>query len=203
MDFVNQSLNETTKIVKMEMTQAETRYAEAALAVFKRYGARKATMEEIAIEAGVSKPTLYATFRNKDAALAATIRFTMRTAILAVKEAWQGVDDLEVKLESYFELVVLSAYDTLRSAPDPDAFYTSIGESSAAALRETNSWETALLAEALSAFRMTGSDPERYASFVVTAATQAKHQISDRDQLLDFLSELKLSALAVVGVEPS
>lgn len=188
---------ENTKIVKMEMTEAETRYAAAALAVFKRYGARKATMEEIAAEAGVSKPTLYATFRNKDAALAATIRFTMRAALETLRQAWQDVDDLGDKLDRYFEIVILSAYDTLHSAPDTNTFYTSIGDASARALRDTNGWETALLAEALAASNLKDTSPERYASFVVTSATQAKHQMSDRDQLVVFLSDLKLSALAV------
>ena len=63
------------------MTESEQNFARAALEVFKRYGVRKATMEEIAQEAGVSKPTLYATFKNKDAALGASILLAKGAAL--------------------------------------------------------------------------------------------------------------------------
>ena len=181
----------------MEMTETEQRFAAAAMAVFNRYGPRKTTMEDIAAEAGVSKPTLYATFRNKDAALAAVIRLAKGTAVAAVREAWIGIDDLGDKLDRFFELLVIAVYDMLHNAPDASAFHNATGDASEDAIREATEWETALVTDALVSCALKGTTPDRYASFIVTATTQAKLQSPSREDLMGFLSELKLSVLAV------
>ena len=197
MIYVNVKFNENTKNVKMEMNETERKFATAAMAVFNRYGPRKATMEEIAAEAGVSKPTLYATFRNKDAALAAVIRLTKGAAVEAVRGAWIGIDDLGDKLDRFFDLLVVAVYDMLHSAPDASAFHSATGEASEEAIRETTAWETALIKDALLSCNLKGTTPDRYASFIVTTTTQAKLLSPSREELVRFLSELKLSVLAV------
>ncbi|MEX0347456.1 MAG: TetR/AcrR family transcriptional regulator [Rhizobiaceae bacterium] len=206
MKFVKVLLNENTKIVKLKMTESEKKYAAAALQVFKRFGVRKATMEEIALEAGVSKPTLYATFRNKDQALAATIRLAKEAAVETVRTSWQGADSLDRKLDLFFERLVVAGYDLLHNSPDADAFENAIGEFSGQAISATRKLEAELLAEAFSAHPAIanhGATPEQYATFVVTAAMQAKRQSNSRTDLLAFLSALKLSVLAVAGENES
>ena len=189
--------NESTKNVNMEMTETEQRFATAAMAVFNRYGPRKTTMEDIAAEAGVSKPTLYGTFRNKDAALAAVIRLTKGGAIAAVREAWGEIDDLGEKLDRFFDLLVLAVYDILNNAPDAAAFHNTTGQASEEAIRDTTAWETALLKEALGPCRLKGTTADRYASFIVTTTTHAKLHSPSREDLVALLSELKVSVLAV------
>ena len=184
------------------MTENEKKYAASALQVFKRFGVRKATMEEIALEAGVSKPTLYATFRNKDQALAATLHLAKEAAVDAVRTSWQGAASLDRKLDLFFERLVVAGYDLLHNSPDADAFENAIGEFSGQAISATRKLEAALLTEAFSAhptIAQHGATPEEYATFVVTAAMQAKRQSSSRADLLAFLSALKLSVLAVAG----
>ena len=44
---------------------------QAALAVFARYGFKRATMEDVASEAGISRPALYQSYENKAAIFAA------------------------------------------------------------------------------------------------------------------------------------
>lgn len=197
--FVNPPLNEITIIVNMEMTKSEQKFAMAALAMFQRFGVRKATMEEIAAEAGVSKPTLYATFRNKDAALAGSIRLAKGAAVTAVRDAWKGADDLGQKLDLFFDRLVVAGFDMLHSAPDANAFDTAIGEASKAAIRDTRAAEKALVTEALMDRPLIGTTPEAYADFIVTAAMQAKRQSESREDLLAFLAELKRSVLVVAG----
>lgn len=53
--------------------ETETRIRQAALAVFARMGFAAATMDCIATEAGVTKPTLYSYFDSKDALFAAVL----------------------------------------------------------------------------------------------------------------------------------
>lgn len=184
------------------MTENEKKFAKAALDVFKRFGVRKATMEEIAQEAGISKPTLYATFRNKDQALAGAIRLAKEAAVADVRASWNGVETLAEKLDLLFKRLVIAGFDMLHNSPDADAFENAIGEASSQAISETRRLETNLLAEAFSAcpeITSNGSSPTEYAAFVITSAMQAKRQSKSREDLLAFLKSLKLSVLAFSG----
>lgn len=202
MDIVKLSFNEYTEFVNMEMSETEQKFARAALAVFKRYGPRKATMEEIAAEAGVSKPTLYATFRNKDAALGAAIRLSQGAVLQEVREHWETADNLGSKLEIFFEKMVIAAFDMLHAAPDAAAFETAVGEASAAAIAQTREAEAQLLSDAMSScagLAKHGLSPDTFARFTVNAAMNAKRQATRREDLIDFLETLKKSVLIVAG----
>lgn len=202
MNFVKMVFNEKTKIVNMENTENEQRFAHAALAVFKRFGARKATMEEIAAEAGVSKPTLYATFRNKDAALAGAIRFSQGALLDKVREDWKSTPALGPKLDIFFEKLVIRGFDMLHGAPDASAFENAVGDASSAAIVETREAEILALAEAMkdsAGLARNGLNPESFARFTVNAAMNEKRQASQREDLIGFLETLKKCVLIVAG----
>src|ERR1700722_14853993 len=59
----------------------EERILSAALPVFGRYGFRKASMDEIARSADISRQGLYLNFANKDALFQAAIRQELATAL--------------------------------------------------------------------------------------------------------------------------
>jgi AcrR family transcriptional regulator len=64
----------------------------AALAVFARYGFKRASMEDIAQEAGVSRPALYLVYANKGAIFAALAHAMATRACEAATMAWpQGM----------------------------------------------------------------------------------------------------------------
>ncbi len=202
MNTVKLSFNEYTDFVNMEMSETEQKFARAALAVFKRYGVRKATMEEIAAEAGVSKPTLYATFRNKDAALGGAIQLSQGAVLQEVRELWDTADDLGPKLDIFFERLVVAGFDMLHAAPDAAAFETSVGEASAAAIAQTREAEAQLLSDAMSScagLAKHGLSPDTFARFTVNAAMNAKRQATSREELIEFLETLKKSVLIVAG----
>ena len=50
----------------MSKEEKRTRILEAAYGIFKRYGYRKTSMEDIALALGISRPSLYTHFKNKD-----------------------------------------------------------------------------------------------------------------------------------------
>jgi AcrR family transcriptional regulator len=60
----------------------------AAAAVFSRYGFKRASMEDIAREAGVSRPALYLRFANKAAIHAALAHAVAQRAIDGARAAW-------------------------------------------------------------------------------------------------------------------
>lgn len=60
----------------------------AAAQVFARYGFAKATMGDIAREAGISRPALYLLFANKEALFRALARAILDTGLEAAAAAW-------------------------------------------------------------------------------------------------------------------
>lgn len=200
MYFVKLLFNESTELVKMEMSETERKFATAALVVFKRFGVRKATMEEIAAEAGVSKPTLYATFRNKDAALGGAIRYAKGEALKDVTAAWAG-KSLPDKLDMFMDHLVLAGFDMLHAAPDPAAFENAVGEYSQAAIDATRASEVSAVASLFSSpknLQSLGADADSLAEFVVSSAMNAKLQAQSRSELENYLKVLRSLALRAI-----
>ena len=181
----------------MNLTETEQKYARAALAVFQRYGVRKATMEEIAAEAGVSKPTLYATIRNKDAALGVAIRFAKGAAIKAVEDEWAGAENLSRKMDIFFDRLVLAGFDMLHASPDASAFETALGDASKSAIAVTRQAEVDAVAQLIAQAKGLAKldiSPGAFASFFVASAMNAKRQAQSREELEDYLAVLKVLA---------
>ncbi|MEM1236275.1 MAG: helix-turn-helix domain-containing protein [Pseudomonadota bacterium] len=202
MYFVKSSFYDHTEFVKMEMSTSERNFAAAALAVFQRYGVRKATMEEIAAEAGVSKPTLYATFRNKDAALGGAIRLAKNAQLTAAQEAWTAAPTLSDQLDIFLDQLVLTGFDMLHNAPDAAAFENAVGEASAEAITVTRETEIDAVRALFDGQRMLathGLDAAGFARFFVDAAMNAKRLAQTRAELEDHLRTLKATALGLVN----
>ena len=200
MSLVKLLFNESTKFVNMEMTETEQKFAVAALAVFKRFGVRKATMEEIAAEAGVSKPTLYATFRNKDATLGAAIRYAKGEALRALIAGWAG-KPLPDKLDMFMDRLVLAGFDMLHAAPDPAAFENAVGEHSQTAINDTHAAEVAAVMELFATakgLKGLGADAHDLAAFIVSSAMNAKRQAKTRDELESYLKVLRVMSLRAI-----
>lgn len=61
---------------------------QAALAVFARYGFKRATMEDVASEAGISRPALYQSYENKAAIFAALAVALGQASCDAAEASW-------------------------------------------------------------------------------------------------------------------
>jgi AcrR family transcriptional regulator len=93
------------------------RLLDAALAVFARYGFRRASMGDIAAEAGVSRPALYLHFRSKSDVLHA-LAGVLRDRILAAATAgWQEGAPFADNLEATLLGKELDVFRLLRGAP--------------------------------------------------------------------------------------
>lgn len=188
------------KIVKMR-DETEDRLARAALAVFRRDGPKQTRMERIAAEAGLSKPTLYARFPSKDAALAGAIRLAQAEALRALEQAWSGAGDVPQKLDIFFDLLVLAGFDILHDAPDPAAFETALGAQSRAAIIASRTAQCAVLQRLFHEAgpgQPDGGGAQDLAEFVVTSALNAKRLAPDRAALERYLSVLKRATLGLL-----
>ncbi len=106
-----------------------TRIVKAALEVFLRYGYARTKMADIAHEAGLSRPTLYLTFPDKESVFRAVVEMTTGAKFTAIREGLPAIHDIEAKLSfaceiwgvQGLELVLAnpSAKDVLDSSYEP------------------------------------------------------------------------------------
>ena len=183
------------------MKETEKKLVQAAIRVFVRYGVRKTTMSDIATEAGVSRQTVYATFGNKNNVLAAAIGFLSDIRLEEVKAKWTELDDLGDKLDAYFEIAVIPAYDLIRQSPEADEMIGGYNEEGKAAFRAARERRSAAMARVLAPYadqiEKSGQSVDDFAKFFVITSTNFKYAVTDRDELLLMLRSLKVAVLAV------
>jgi len=98
------------------MAKREEAVMEAAAGLFLRHGFRKASMDEIARAAGVSKPTLYAHFADKDALFAAVCDHVGQKMLAVAAAAQEGATLLE-RVNGILAAKFTVTFELLRQSP--------------------------------------------------------------------------------------
>jgi AcrR family transcriptional regulator len=98
-------------------TAQRKRVLDGARTVFARYGFRKATMEDIAREAGVSRPALYQWFDGKRAVFQALAELVAAEALSAADAAWPEAAGLAEGLPAAILAKDLPLYRLLHASP--------------------------------------------------------------------------------------
>lgn len=184
-------------------TETEKKFIDAAVRIFLRYGVRKSTMSDIAAEAGVSRPTLYASYRSKDEILAASIRDMSEASLNRAMTAWETCDLLGEKLDAYFQATIIPAYEMLESAVDADDLMSGHNAAGKAAILEGQIAKRKAMMTILQPHKAkiekSGQTVSQLAHFIVVTSTCFKYSAQDKDDLLDLLASLKTSVLAITG----
>lgn len=120
------------------MTEREKQIAAAALRVFSRYGVKRATMNDVAEEAGVVRQTLYNVFPNKDEVLRGTIRYFSQQQIDLVTAGWRPEAGLAGNLDLMFQHLVSDIWDAIQSSPDAAEFEQGFNEAGRAELEQVH-----------------------------------------------------------------
>jgi AcrR family transcriptional regulator len=89
----------------------------AAITVFARYGFAKATMGDIAREAGVSRPALYLLFANKEALFQTLTQSLLEQALSAAETAWTPGAPAHPGLHDALLAKELPIFRLLKSSP--------------------------------------------------------------------------------------
>lgn len=92
------------------MDAKERKITDAAIRLFHRHGYRKVTMSDIAADAGMSRPSLYASFANKEAIFAALMDDHAAVHAADAREQVAGLARLRDRLESLFEIWILQPF---------------------------------------------------------------------------------------------
>lgn len=184
-------------------TKKEQQIAAAALRVFSRYGLKRATMNDVAEEAGVVRQTLYNVFANKDEVIHGTLVFYTNALRQTTRDAWDGVDDLPTKLDLLFEHYVLASWDAVRATPDAGDLESGNHAAAHRAMCVAGEAMEAMLCELFaphaSAIERNGQTLPDIAAFVNAALMGLKHGIDDRAALVRHLAALKAMILLIVA----
>jgi AcrR family transcriptional regulator len=98
--------------------EKESRVLTAAMTVFLRHGYRRVTMQDIAEEAGISRPALYLIYPNKEEIFKATARRLADESLAGIRDGLKRFPSVEGKLNFAFELWTVHAFELMRASPD-------------------------------------------------------------------------------------
>jgi AcrR family transcriptional regulator len=89
----------------------------AALAVFARYGFKRVSMEDIALEATMSRPALYLIYPNKAAIFTGLAKAMADRACALCDEAWPQTESFETGLARAAIVLNLDAWRLIKGSP--------------------------------------------------------------------------------------
>ncbi|MDP0492129.1 MAG: helix-turn-helix domain-containing protein [Verrucomicrobiota bacterium JB023] len=100
--------------------EKESQILDAALEVFLRYGFKKATMGDIAKKAGMSRPSLYLVFSNKEDIFRAAITRKEEEFCEDTERKLQQQSGLQERLYTVLETWLLEPYEMIRTSPESE-----------------------------------------------------------------------------------
>jgi len=174
------------KICYSSAMDRKTQLLEAATKVFFKYGASKARFGDIAKEAGVSRPTLYAAFEDKDAILVATIHHVAQQFVTTINNQIADKVTMEERLALFTRITVVEPYQLIQKSKDAADILTGHNEAGRQAIRETLELKSILLMKILAPFFNDAYEEdvivEQCRTFV-HSSSGLKNTVADDDEL--------------------
>ncbi|WP_421724320.1 TetR/AcrR family transcriptional regulator [Bauldia sp.] len=187
------------------MTETEDKIVEAAIRVFVRYGARKASMADIASNAGVSRQTLYDLFGAKDELIRASIRSVTDQSLARVRERLGRCATLAEKLDAYFDETIVKSFELLETAGDPEDLISGHNAAGKDEIDRSHQRHEALIAELLDDYRdpieASGQSVADVAHLIVTVAMGFKTGARSRADLDGLIGSFKIAVLTIVDAK--
>ncbi len=188
------------------MSGRREQIVKAAVSVFSRYGVKRATMNDIAEEAGVSRQTLYNLFDGKDDLLRATVRQYADNALRSIEAECAEMSDLGEKLDVVFERLVVVPWERVHATPHGDEILSGFRD---AARNEVASAEIryvavleAMLEPRADRLSTAGLSAKQICDLMMVSWYGARHKARDREHLLALLASLKAIVLHVAEPDP-
>ncbi|MBL9042601.1 MAG: TetR/AcrR family transcriptional regulator [Myxococcales bacterium] len=103
------------------------RIVEAATNLFRLYGFKRTSLDLLAAEAGVAKPTIYAYFADKDAIFRAVVESLCEELLTAAQAASQSSLPLDEKLAAMLSAKFTRSWELIHSSPHARELHDSQG----------------------------------------------------------------------------
>jgi AcrR family transcriptional regulator len=75
-------------------------------------------MQDVAAEAGISRPALYLIFANKEEIFKAAVEQISGESLIAIRAGLENYSDIEAKLNFTFELWTVRPFEVMLNSPD-------------------------------------------------------------------------------------
>ncbi len=175
---------------------------DAANAMFARYGYAKTTIGDIVSEAGVARQTLYNTFESKEEILRSVVQRSGDEMTAAYTAAWESLDTVEAKLESYHDLVICNLFLTIQATPDWESLVAGLYQSAAnEMIQQDIGWRKSLLdlfTQTLRSTNSTSLPAEDVVEFFQSSSMNAKYGVVDFDHLKFRLNLIRTATVALL-----
>ena len=186
------------------MTQIEKEILDAAVRMFSRYGVKRTSIADLAQEAGVSRQTLYNSYKNKDDVLRALIRSYTDTAMIEIQDGLTNTDALGGQLDVVFDKMALAGFDFVQATPNAqdiiDGFNAAGKAEIDASAERFRAVIESLLIPHRAALANSGLTPADLSDFLQRSAKAASSAAQDRDHLVRQLMTLKQLCLAACAL---
>lgn len=186
-----------------KMKNREQHILDAATQVFLRYGVKRASMGDIAAEAGVARQTLYNSYANKDDILRGSIRAYGAAAIAAIEAGLPKLDNLGDQVDLVLEEMSLKPFIFLHSSPNAqdliDGYNAAGRDEMEANYLAFQGVLTKIFAPYTPALSDRGLSPEMLAECLRRAAAAFKNQARDEAHLRELMQGLRIMAVEAAG----
>ena len=187
------------------LDKREENIIEAAIRVFSRYGVKRATMNDIASEAGVARQTLYNVYASKEDVLRGTIRWHAERSVAAIEAECAATDALGEQLDVVFKYLVVGPFELLSATPHADEILSGLTDAACeeldAAEKRYGAALQGLFAPHDKAIRAVGLTPAQFADLVQKTWGGFKHKVKNRRHLNELLASLKIVILHIADAE--
>ncbi|MCV6594001.1 MAG: TetR/AcrR family transcriptional regulator [Silicimonas sp.] len=188
------------------MNEREKSIARAAMRAYQAKGVSRATMSDIAAEAGVSRQTVYNTFPGSDAMLRGAVRSYIEDLWAEVQKGWRRCEALGDKLDVLLVHFALEPWEFLNAsdvAAELERGHNPVGRAEIEASRDMfrheiadlfRPWEQALAAR--------GTDPLAVSDYISAAIEGIKYNNKTRADMTRAVATLKAGLMALTGAPP-
>ena len=171
----------------------KTHILNSAAKVFYQQGATKAKFGDIAKEAGISRPTLYAAFEDKNAIMIATIHHVSEQLIETIRGQIAEKVTAEDRLSLFANIAIIEPYKLIQQSEDAADILSGHNDDGRKAIRETLEQRSLFLFEILKPFAHDDLVEDALVSHCrtfVLSSSGLKSSVSNSDELHNCLAVL-------------
>ena len=183
--------------------KSEKQVIDAAIGAFTRYGYRRVSMADVAAEAGISRPTLYAFFPNKEELFRAAAMQIMERMLETVRAQAGKGRSLHRKLQGVFEIWTVQTYEMVDRTPDAKDLFESHQEFNRDVVEEAYARFEDVLCDLLCDHVKNNKEAQRVARTLSAFARGIKESARDVDDLRDLIAGIiNLTVAALEKTNP-
>ncbi|MGC6496569.1 MAG: TetR/AcrR family transcriptional regulator [Candidatus Puniceispirillaceae bacterium] len=167
---------------------------DAAARVFYERGVRKASFGDIAKAAGISRPTLYAAFEDKNAIMLAAIYHVSEKLLQTIKDQLANKLTAQERLWLFTTVCIIEPYRFIQQSEDAADILSGHNKAGKKAIRHTLEQRAVFLKDILMPFAgetVSGTALMEYTRTFVLSSSGLKNTAADEDELRQNLEILE------------